>query len=75
MDRLKRKAWLVDTEYTFVKEHTEAPIKVTMPSPSMFLNYWSPGVSDRAYASKDGIIVGRLGAGRIFDVAHRYFSP
>jgi 5-methyltetrahydropteroyltriglutamate--homocysteine methyltransferase len=56
VDRLKRKAWLVDTEYTFVKEHTEAPIKVTMPSPSMFLNYWSPGVSDRAYASKQAFL-------------------
>jgi 5-methyltetrahydropteroyltriglutamate--homocysteine methyltransferase len=49
---LSRKASLVDAELAFVREHTDRPIKVTMPGPSIFLNYWSPGRSDAAYASQ-----------------------
>jgi 5-methyltetrahydropteroyltriglutamate--homocysteine methyltransferase len=54
--KLSRKASLVDVELDFVKQHTQKPIKVTMPSPSMFLNYWSAGVSDRAYSSKEAFL-------------------
>jgi len=54
--RLQRKASLVDTEFDFVRRHTHRPIKVTMPGPSIFLNYWSDGVSDRAYPSKQAFL-------------------
>jgi 5-methyltetrahydropteroyltriglutamate--homocysteine methyltransferase len=56
VDKLSRKASLVDVEFDFVKRHTRRPIKVTMPGPSIFLNYWSNGVSDRAYTSKDAFL-------------------
>jgi 5-methyltetrahydropteroyltriglutamate--homocysteine methyltransferase len=54
--RLTRKASLVDVELEFVKRHTSLPIKVTMPSPTLFLNYWKEGVSDKAYPSKDAFL-------------------
>lgn len=49
--RLRRKASLVDLEYRFTRSLSGAPIKVTMPSPSLLLSYWKAGVSDRAYES------------------------
>jgi 5-methyltetrahydropteroyltriglutamate--homocysteine methyltransferase len=54
--RLSRKASLVDVELDFVKHHSTQPVKVTMPSPSMFLNYWTAGLSDRAYPSKEAFL-------------------
>jgi 5-methyltetrahydropteroyltriglutamate--homocysteine methyltransferase len=54
--RLSRKASLVDAEFDFVRQHTHRPIKVTMPTPSIFLNYWSDGISDRAYPSKQAFL-------------------
>lgn len=54
--RLSRKASLVDVEYRFTRSLTDRPIKVTMPSPSLLLSYWKPGVSDRAYESKEAFL-------------------
>jgi 5-methyltetrahydropteroyltriglutamate--homocysteine methyltransferase len=54
--RLRRKASLVDVEYAFTRSLTGKPIKVTMPSPSLMLSYWKPGVSDRAYPSKEAFL-------------------
>ncbi|MDQ6602906.1 MAG: methionine synthase [Chloroflexota bacterium] len=51
--KLTRKASQVDVEYAFTRRHTNTPIKVTMPSPSMMRRYWVEGRSDAAYASKD----------------------
>ncbi len=51
--KLTRKASQVDVEYAFTRRHTDKPIKVTMPSPSMMRRYWVEGRSDKAYASKD----------------------
>ncbi|MHB8646152.1 MAG: cobalamin-independent methionine synthase II family protein [Thermomicrobiales bacterium] len=51
--KLTRKASQVDVEYTFTRRHTDRPIKVTMPSPSMMRRYWVEGRSDKAYASKE----------------------
>src|SRR5204862_5034003 len=54
--KLTRKAWLTDTEFQFVKEHTDRPIKITMPSPSMFLNCWTHGRSDLAYSTQEAFL-------------------
>src|SRR5438128_3347810 len=54
--KLSRKASLVDIEYRFTRSLTDRPIKVTMPSPSLMLSYWKPGVSDKAYASKEAFL-------------------
>jgi 5-methyltetrahydropteroyltriglutamate--homocysteine methyltransferase len=54
--RLRRRASLVDLEYRFTRALTNRPIKVTMPSPSLMLSYWKPGVSDRAYESQEAFL-------------------
>jgi 5-methyltetrahydropteroyltriglutamate--homocysteine methyltransferase len=51
--RLTRRATLADVEAAFVRPLTDRFLKVTMPCPSMFPNYWTDGVSDQAYADRD----------------------
>jgi 5-methyltetrahydropteroyltriglutamate--homocysteine methyltransferase len=51
--RLSRRGSLVDYELAFLRERTERIVKVTLPCPSMFPNYWSPGVSENAYPDRD----------------------
>lgn len=58
---LRRKASQVDVEYDFVRRHTTLPVKVTMPSPSHFLSYWTEGVSDRAYLSRQAFLDDLIG--------------
>ncbi|HTX07364.1 MAG TPA: cobalamin-independent methionine synthase II family protein [Solirubrobacteraceae bacterium] len=50
--RLKRTGTLAEYELRFVREHTSKPVKVAMPSPSLLNVYWTEGVSDRAYGSR-----------------------
>src|SRR5215467_10727170 len=54
--RLTRRGSLVDYELSFVRERTDRLVKVTLPCPSMFPNYWSPGVSEQAYADRDAYL-------------------
>jgi 5-methyltetrahydropteroyltriglutamate--homocysteine methyltransferase len=51
--RLQRRGSLVEYEFDFVRTHTDRLVKVTLPCPSMFPNYWVDGVSDRAYPDRD----------------------
>lgn len=51
--RLSRRSTLAEYELDFVRARTDRAVKVTMPSPSLLVAYWSEGVSDKAYASKD----------------------
>ncbi len=50
-DRLRRKRSLSSEELSYLRGRTERPIKVTVPSPTMFVFYWVPGISDGAYPS------------------------
>ncbi len=50
--KLRRRGSMVDAEARFVLDHTELPVKVTMPVPSNFLSYWSDGISDRVYPDR-----------------------
>jgi 5-methyltetrahydropteroyltriglutamate--homocysteine methyltransferase len=54
--RLRRTGTLADYELSFLREHTDAPVKVAMPSPSLLNVYWSPGVSDHAYTSREAYL-------------------
>jgi 5-methyltetrahydropteroyltriglutamate--homocysteine methyltransferase len=54
--RLSRTATLAEYELDFVRPRTERQVKVTMPSPSLLVNYWSEGKSDAAYPSKDAYL-------------------
>jgi 5-methyltetrahydropteroyltriglutamate--homocysteine methyltransferase len=53
---MRRKARQVDVELDFLKRSTSLPIKVTIPSPSHFLSYWTEGVSDLAYESRQAFL-------------------
>jgi 5-methyltetrahydropteroyltriglutamate--homocysteine methyltransferase len=54
--RLTRTSTLAEYELDFVRPRTQRKIKVTMPSPSLLVNYWSEGKSNNAYASKDAYL-------------------
>ena len=56
VSELRRKATQVEVELDFVKRSTSLPVKVTMPSPSHFLSYWTEGVSDLAYPSREAFL-------------------
>ena len=56
VERLTRRATLAEIELDFVRSHTDKIVKVTMPAPSMFPNYWSEGVSNKAYADRDAYL-------------------
>ena len=52
--RLERIGWLADVELDFVHDHTDLPVKVTMPAPSLLAVYWSPEISGAAYPTREG---------------------
>jgi 5-methyltetrahydropteroyltriglutamate--homocysteine methyltransferase len=49
--KLRRKRSLSSEELSYLRGRTRRPIKVTVPSPTMFVFYWVPGISDSAYSS------------------------
>jgi 5-methyltetrahydropteroyltriglutamate--homocysteine methyltransferase len=51
--RLRRKRSLSSEELSYLRARTRRPIKVTVPSPTMFVFYWVPGISESAYSSID----------------------
>jgi 5-methyltetrahydropteroyltriglutamate--homocysteine methyltransferase len=54
--RLTRRATLVDYELEFIRKRTDRFVKVTLPCPSMFPNYWVPGVSEQAYPDREAYL-------------------
>jgi 5-methyltetrahydropteroyltriglutamate--homocysteine methyltransferase len=51
VSKIKRKRHLSAEEFSFVRGKAKKPIKVTLPSPTMYAYYWLPGTSDKAYPS------------------------
>jgi 5-methyltetrahydropteroyltriglutamate--homocysteine methyltransferase len=51
VSRLVRKRHLVAEEFVYLRGRTRRVAKVTLPSPSLFVNFWSPERSKSAYAS------------------------
>ncbi len=47
---------LAAEEFTFLRSVTDRTAKVTLPSPSLFANLWSPELSREAYPSVDGFL-------------------
>lgn len=56
VERLTRTSTLADFELDFVRAHTDRLVKVTMPSPSLLINYWSPGRSEDAYPDREAYL-------------------
>ena len=42
-DRIRMKRNLSAEEFTYLRAHTSRPIKMTIPSPTMYAYYWVPG--------------------------------
>jgi 5-methyltetrahydropteroyltriglutamate--homocysteine methyltransferase len=49
--KLRRKRFLSAEEFTYARDRTDRLLKVTLPSPSLFANFWSPDRPPDAYAS------------------------
>lgn len=52
-ERLKRIRHLTVEEFVYARSLTKKMVKVTLPSPSLFANLWSPEVSGGAYPTLD----------------------
>jgi 5-methyltetrahydropteroyltriglutamate--homocysteine methyltransferase len=51
---LKRR--ITGTETAFLKTHAPGPYKITMPGPTLLLNLYEPGVTDRVYADRQAFL-------------------
>ena len=54
--KLRRKRHLSAEEFTYLRGRTTRIPKVTLPSPSLFANFWSPGRSAGAYPTIDAFL-------------------
>ena len=53
---LRRKRHLSAEEFTYLRSRTARITKVTLPSPSLFANFWSPVKSAAAYPTLDAFL-------------------
>ena len=53
---LRRKHHLSAEEFTYLRGRTSRLPKVTLPSPSLFANFWSPAKSAEAYPTLDAFL-------------------
>jgi len=51
--KLRRKRHLSVEEFVYARARTEKVVKVTLPSPSLYANLWSPELSREAYPTLD----------------------
>ncbi len=49
--KLHRRRFLSAAEYTYARDRTDRLLKVTLPSPSLFANFWNPQRPPEAYAT------------------------
>jgi 5-methyltetrahydropteroyltriglutamate--homocysteine methyltransferase len=54
--RLHRKRFLSAEEFAYARGRTDRVLKVTLPSPSLFANFWEPDRSSAAYASPEDFL-------------------
>ena len=53
VDKLRRRRHLSVEEFVYARGRTDRIVKVTLPSPSMYANLWSPELSREAYPTLD----------------------
>jgi 5-methyltetrahydropteroyltriglutamate--homocysteine methyltransferase len=51
--KLHRKRFLSAEEFTYARGRTDRLLKVTLPSPSLFANFWNPDRQPEAYATPE----------------------
>ena len=56
VDRLHKRRGLAAEELVFLRAHTDRIAKVTLPSPTLFANLWSPERSAAAYPTFDAFM-------------------
>jgi 5-methyltetrahydropteroyltriglutamate--homocysteine methyltransferase len=49
--RIRRRRFFCAEEFAYLRTRAARPIKMTVPSPTMYAYYWAPGISNRAYPS------------------------
>jgi 5-methyltetrahydropteroyltriglutamate--homocysteine methyltransferase len=54
--KLHRRRFLSAEELTYARGRTDRVLKVTLPSPSLFANFWDPDHSGAAYASLEDFL-------------------
>jgi len=53
LEPLRRRRSLSTEEFTFTRGRTDRTVKVTIPSPSLFANFWDPERSTKAYRNAE----------------------
>lgn len=56
VDTLRRKRFLSAEELTYMRGRTDRIVKVTLPSPSLFANFWDPDRSAGVYGSAESFL-------------------
>jgi 5-methyltetrahydropteroyltriglutamate--homocysteine methyltransferase len=56
VDKLRRRRSLSAEEFVYARARTERTVKVTLPSPSLYANLWSPELSREAYPTLDDFL-------------------
>src|SRR3712207_9486844 len=51
--RLRRRRHLCVEEFVYARARAKRTVKVTLPSPSLYANFWSPELSREAYPTLD----------------------
>jgi 5-methyltetrahydropteroyltriglutamate--homocysteine methyltransferase len=54
--KLRRRRYLSVEEFVYARARTDRTIKVTLPSPSLYANFWSPELSRDAYPTLDDFL-------------------
>jgi 5-methyltetrahydropteroyltriglutamate--homocysteine methyltransferase len=54
--KLHRRRFLSAEEFTYARGRTDRVLKVTLPSPSLFANFWEPDRSSAAYATLEDFL-------------------
>ena len=51
VSKLRRRSFLTAEEFTYARSRTDRVLKVTLPSPSLFANFWDADRSQSAYST------------------------
>jgi 5-methyltetrahydropteroyltriglutamate--homocysteine methyltransferase len=56
VEKLRRRRYLSADEFSYLKKKTSRIPKVTIPSPTLWVNFWSPQYSRKAYPTLDAFL-------------------
>jgi 5-methyltetrahydropteroyltriglutamate--homocysteine methyltransferase len=56
VSKLRRRRHLAAEEFTYLRARTRLTAKVTLPSPSLWVNFWSPKSSLQAYSTLESFL-------------------